>query len=192
MAQRLQTQDPMDWNQNVFSKRQPDGSLAYTDRLSALKNMPDEPGRAAAIEIEASARRKNMERMGQRLQDYKDRNAGMSPRQVRRERQQTQREDNRMRKAVMRGMNPMSPQATAMFPEAAGRFQQNMQKQKSGGMQNPIAGAAATKFGSGSARPTVGQREAAAGFLREQASGVDAMGKPVPRSPMLEIGRAHV
>jgi hypothetical protein len=38
-------------------------------------------------------------------------------------------------------MNPMSPQATAMFPEASARFQQNMQKQKPGGstMQNPIA-----------------------------------------------------
>ncbi len=141
MAQRLQTQMPTDRAQNVFTKRQADGSLAYTDRLQALQNMdPNTPGLADAISLEEGKREAATQRMSQRLQDYKDKNAGMSPRQVRRERLQTQREDNRMRKAVMRGMNPMSPQATAMFPEASARFQQNMQKQKSGGvaMQNPM------------------------------------------------------
>lgn len=77
-------------------------------------------------------------------EDFKAANGGMNYKQARRAEQSQKRQDSLLRQAIMRGENPMSPRATAMFPEAAGRFRQNVQ----GGQakpqtqtQNPMASA---------------------------------------------------
>lgn len=73
---------------------------------------------------------------------FKAANGGMNYKQARRAEQSQKRQDSLLRQAIMRGENPMSPRATAMFPEAAGRFRQNMQGgQAKPQMQNPMASA---------------------------------------------------
>lgn len=189
MGERMATQNPLSRMENVFVKPSRDGQgLAYTDKLQALWNMPpDTPGRKEAIAAEGEARLEAGLERESNLRSYKEAHGGLNAQGVGRQRRQERREQGKYDKAVRQGMNPMSPQAQALFPGQTKSFmeQRNANKGIGQAVQNPMAGAASAKFGPASSKPTLKQREAANTFLKEQATGLDSAGNRVPRSAIL-------
>jgi hypothetical protein len=95
------------------------------------------PGRADVMAVEEEKRRKAGERTAERLQAFKDAHGGMNAQQYGRQQRRDRRETARFRRDVMRGMNPMSPQALALHPKAAAEFRKTMGASGSS-MQNPM------------------------------------------------------
>jgi len=138
----------------VYAKRTADGGMAYTNKAGAVEGIyPDlrnpmkrsqaleklqaeNPNLYQAYQADQGQRADKAAMTKARAQKFKDEHGGMSARQFGIQSRQDKREQARFKRDVMRGLNPMSPDAMALHPNAAKAFQQGGAKPT---MQNPIA-----------------------------------------------------
>lgn len=155
-----------------FAKQQADGGVAYTNRegafldaftglanpatrdatLQSLMETNPEDFRAYQADQQDLLQKRQM--TDARAQKFKDEHGGMSARQFGIQSRQDKRETARYRKAIMQGLNPMSPQAQALFPEQTKSFMEQRQANRGGAVQgggqpvqNPMAAPERTMAG---------------------------------------------
>jgi len=152
-----QTIDPTAQS-GAYAKRTADGGMAYTNKAGAVEGIypglrnpmkrsqaleklqAENPNLYAAYQADQGQRADKAAMTANRVQKFKDEHGGMSARQFGIQSRQSKREQARFKRDVMRGMNPMSPEAAALHPEAYKSFQQNMgKKSEASTMQNPMA-----------------------------------------------------
>lgn len=167
-----------------FSRQQADGSFAYTDKLTAAKDAAAAAGGNDAVlnqQVmdleERNAQR--MEAQEARRQAWRERHGGMDSREYRRKNMEQDVERRALRRDMLQGLNPMSPQARALYPEMAQRLQPGAQASN---VPNPITAVTDTFTPGG--RVTADSKQRATGFLKTLYSGTtDASGQQVPPSP---------
>lgn len=140
-----------------FAKRQADGSTAYTNREGAFYDafpglanpstrdatfqslMETNPEAARAYMTDQQDREQRRATYDARVQKFKDEHGGMSARQFGIQSRQDKRENARYRKAIMQGLNPMSPQAQGLFPDQTKSFMEQRRANQGVAMKNPMS-----------------------------------------------------
>lgn len=113
---------------------------AMGGRLEGLKSLPDSnPMKAGMISAEEDIRDAAAQVYQDRLAKFKSEHGGMNARQVGIQQRQQRRMDNRFRRDVRAGMNPMSAQAMALYPDQAKQAREAYQNpmKKDSGMSGP-------------------------------------------------------
>lgn len=178
MLRGLNPKSPFDRAQKVFGRQQADGSMAYTDRLTAMQDYVDANPMDVAARDALATERDNRELKAQQAEarrgQFKAENGGRNFRQVQRDDKAAAREQKKFNQAVMQGLNPMSPQAQALFPTQAAATRAGMSGQSQTGVS------ASEQFMPGG-RVTAESREKAKAFRKNLfAGGTDAAGNPTP------------
>jgi hypothetical protein len=127
-----------------FAMTQADGSIAGTNRLGALRSAvaanPRDPELQGALQAEELRQTGLRAEKAARHQQFLDDNGGMSANQLRRQREVGKKGQARYNRAVMQGMNPMSPQAQALFPDQTKAFTEQRNANRPGGVaKNPMS-----------------------------------------------------
>jgi hypothetical protein len=185
-----------------FAKRQADGSNAYTNREGAFHDafpglanpstrdatlqglMETNPEAARAYQVDQQGREQRRATYDARVQKFKDEHGGMSARQFGIQSRQDKRETARYRKAIMQGMNPMSPQAQGLFPDQTKSFME----QRNATVKNPMSTAANPfQFAPGGG-VTPDDQQKAKDFLAKAAAGATdpSTGAAIPPAPFIK------
>lgn len=113
-----------------FARQMPDGQMAYTNRLGALEDYvranPMDTAAQAALRAEQDNATRRSEITQNRLEAFKAEHGGMDARQFRRSQRDEARTEKQFRQAVEAGLNPMSPQAQALFPNQVAKVRSEM------------------------------------------------------------------
>jgi hypothetical protein len=129
--------------------------------------METNPEAARAYMTDQQGREQRRAKYDARVQKFKDEHGGMSARQFGIQSRQDKRENARYRKAIMQGMNPMSPQAQGMFPDQTRSFME----QRNATVKNPMSTAANPFQSAPGGGVTPDDRQKAKDFLAKAAAG---------------------
>lgn len=147
---------------------------AMGGRLEGLKSLPDSnPLKAGMVSAEEDSRDAAAQVYQDRLAKFKSGHGGMNARQFGIQQRQQQRMDNRFRRDVRAGMNPMSAQAMALYPDQAKRAREAYQNPMKAGTS---AQTAAFQPGAPNTPENVEARNAVRGQLAEVSPTMRAFG----------------